>query len=123
MGENGNSKTLGVAVPRRVDHWQTDPVVIDVARRTRRDPLKPYVVSSETDIDDAHYRPGGQRYETAGVVLPDAENDHVLRAVLRFGDPGDVDALIEQLRGVRDLLSEKFTAAHFEFEPAAPVEV
>lgn len=77
------------------------------------DPLTPYITKRENARGDKGYRPGGQRYRTAGLVLPALHINHTHGLVLEFSSPAAVAEMIDHLIKIRDLLSETFTEADF----------
>ncbi|MEU4231155.1 hypothetical protein AB0F17_43260 [Nonomuraea sp. NPDC026600] len=90
---------------------RADTLTIDFATHRRSDPLTPYTCQSESDVDDPGYRPGGQRYRSASLVIPDASGANELGAyglALRFASVASLDALMEHLHQLRPILAETF---------------
>ncbi|GAB2468283.1 hypothetical protein GCM10027187_40590 [Streptosporangium sandarakinum] len=89
------------------------PTVITIDRAPRTGAVTPYVSTYTTDVDDYHYRPGGQRFTTASLLLPRRDHRHVMAVELRFEDPETVTDVIGWLTEIRDLLSQRLTADDF----------
>ncbi|MEV7011741.1 hypothetical protein [Streptosporangium sp. NPDC051022] len=94
-------------------HTSVGPDIIEIGRSFRDDPLTPYITHRDTDVDDRGYHPGGQRIDSADLVLPATGLDNVIGVVLRFTDPDDVLDVMNRLHGIRERLSKRFTDDDF----------
>jgi hypothetical protein len=107
-----NDPVLSATATREYDGG---PITITFIYRGRPDPLTPYVDTFESDVDDPGYRPGGQRYRSASLVVP-VNGLNPLGAyglALQFTSVADIDAVMAHLADVRTCLTETFTIGHF----------
>jgi hypothetical protein len=99
------------------------PAVVRITNRAgRHDQLRPYWVTTESDVDDPGYKPGGQLYKTVDLVIPSSAHDHTNGVILSFSNVVDVVQLMAWLDRVKEELKQTFTPDHFAIQPAIDLE-